>query len=52
MGAMTALPTLPEHAGTRWLEHWTERLEGNQPWLLTWLQNQTDGPYWRHAWYR
>jgi len=49
MPARNALPTLPEHAGDRWLDLWTEHLNGNPLWLATWLEHQTDGPYWRAA---
>jgi putative CocE/NonD family hydrolase len=49
MVAMNALPPVPEFAGERWAELWTQRLEKNQPYLLTWLKQQVDGPYWRSA---
>jgi uncharacterized protein len=47
MLATNALPPLPESVGDDWLEMWTERLEQSEPWLLKWLEHQTDGPYWR-----
>lgn len=47
MVAMNALPPSPEAAGPHWAERWRQRLEDNQPYLLTWLKHQTDGPYWR-----
>lgn len=49
MVAMNALPPLPELAGERWAEWWQERLERNQPYILTWMRHQLDGDYWRHA---
>jgi putative CocE/NonD family hydrolase len=49
MVAMNALPPYPEFAGPRWAELWKQRLEENQPYLLTWMKHQVDGPYWRSA---
>lgn len=49
MGAMNALPPLPEHAGERWMDEWMARLEQTPLWMTTWLEHQTDGPYWRAA---
>src|SRR5438552_6429518 len=49
MLAMNALPPVPSLAGPDWRERWRERVEQNEPWLLTWLEEQTDGPYWQHG---
>jgi putative CocE/NonD family hydrolase len=49
MLAMNALPPVPSLAGDDWRERWRERIESNEPWLLTWLEEQTDGPYWHHG---
>ncbi len=49
MVAMNAMPPYPEFAGERWAEQWKERLEKNEPYLLTWMKHQVDGPYWRAA---
>jgi putative CocE/NonD family hydrolase len=49
MLAMNALPPVPRLAGPDWRERWRERVESNEPWLLTWLEEQTDGPYWQHG---
>jgi uncharacterized protein len=49
MVAMNALPPYPEFAGERWADLWKQRLEENEPYLLTWLKHQVDGPYWRAA---
>jgi putative CocE/NonD family hydrolase len=49
MLAMNALPPVPELAGEGWREQWIERIEQNEPWILTWLEEQTDGPYWQHG---
>jgi uncharacterized protein len=47
MVAMNAMPPKPEFAGGRWAEMWKARLERMEPWLLEWLRQQADGPYWR-----
>src|SRR5690606_14013911 len=46
---MNALPPKREYAGSDWAEQWKERLEQTPPWLINWLQQQTDGPYWRNG---
>jgi putative CocE/NonD family hydrolase len=49
MVAINALPPWPRIAGEDWREKWRERVENLDPWLLRWVQEQTDGPYWRHG---
>jgi predicted acyl esterase len=49
MVALNALPPVPALAGPGWRERWRERVEGLEPWLLRWLEEQLDGPYWRHG---
>lgn len=49
MVAMNALPPVPWLAGPEWRERWQERVDNMQPWLLRWLAEQNDGPYWRHG---
>jgi len=49
MVAMSALPPVPELFGPAWREQWLQRIEQTPPWLLTWVEQQTDGPYWRHG---
>jgi uncharacterized protein len=49
MVALNALPPHPELAGSRWAEAWKERLEKSEPYLLKWIKQQVDGPYWRHG---
>jgi hypothetical protein len=44
---MNALPPSLTYAGKNWAEQWKYRLEQTPPWLIKWLQQQTDGPYWR-----
>jgi predicted acyl esterase len=49
MVALNALPPVPEVAGPGWRDRWRERLERLEPWLLRWLEEQVDGPYWRQG---
>ena len=49
MVALTALPPWPSLAGEGWRDRWRERVESLEPWLLRWLEEQRDGPYWRHG---
>ena len=44
-----ALPPYPEGVGGRWAEIWEQRLREHEPWLLYWLENQTQNDYWRHG---
>lgn len=47
MVGMNAMPPYPEYSGEDWARLWEEHLENNTPYLLTWLEHQTDGEYWR-----
>ena len=47
MIAMNALPPYPEFSGADWAEIWEQHLEHNAPYMLTWMEQQVDGPYWR-----
>lgn len=49
MIAYNALPPYPEWSGGEWAAIWEQHLEHNEPYLLKWLNHQTDGPYWRHG---
>ncbi len=49
MAALTVLPPVPSVFGEGWREEWVQRIEGSEPWLLRWLEEQLDGPYWRHG---
>jgi predicted acyl esterase len=49
MVALNALPPVPAIAGPGWRERWRERVEGLEPWILRWLEEQVDGPYWRQG---
>ena len=56
---MNAMPPLPAvrppgwrddpAAEQAWRAQWLDRLERTPPWLLAWMRNQTDGPYWRRG---
>jgi uncharacterized protein len=48
MVVQNALPPYP--AGTeRWAEVWEERLRGNEPWIIRWLEHQTYDEQWKHG---
>lgn len=49
MVACNALPPVPAVFGDGWREEWARRVDGTDPWLLRWLEEQADGPYWRHG---
>jgi uncharacterized protein len=49
MAALVVLPPVPSLVGEGWRDEWIERVERSEPWLLRWLEEQLDGPYWRHG---
>ncbi len=49
MAACNVLPPVPEVFGDGWRDEWRRRIDGTEPWLLRWLEEQVDGPYWRHG---
>jgi hypothetical protein len=49
MAALTVLPPVPRLFGDGWREEWLRRVDGCEPWLLRWLEQQCDGPYWRQG---
>jgi uncharacterized protein len=49
MTPMTMLPPVPVVWGEGWREQWQHRLDAQEPWVLTWLRENRDGPYWRHG---
>ncbi|MBI3763867.1 MAG: CocE/NonD family hydrolase [Chloroflexi bacterium] len=49
MIAWNAMPPYPEWSGDNWAQIWEQHLAHNEPYLLKWLNHQTDGPYWRPA---
>jgi predicted acyl esterase len=44
-----ALPPYPEWSGEDWAWIWEQHIAENEPYLLNWLEHQTDGPYWRNG---
>ena len=49
MAACNVLPPVPAVFGQGWRDEWRRRIEGTEPWLFRWLEEQVDGPYWRHG---
>lgn len=49
MFAYNAMPPDPDNVGERWRDMWLERLEANEPWLITWLEHQHRDDYWKHG---
>jgi uncharacterized protein len=49
MAAMNVLPPVPSVFGDGWRDEWLKRIESAEPWLLRWLEEQEDSPYWRHG---
>ena len=49
MTPMCVLPPVPAVWGDGWRDEWQRRLAVNEPWVLTWLRENRDGPYWRHG---
>lgn len=47
MVSMNALPPVAEYVGSNSAEMWWQRLEQNEPYILKWMAEQVDGPYWR-----
>ncbi|HET7828174.1 MAG TPA: CocE/NonD family hydrolase, partial [Candidatus Limnocylindrales bacterium] len=46
---MNAMPPHPPFWGDGWRQRWRERLEATPPWLMAWIREQPDGPYWRRG---
>ncbi len=49
MTVCNALPPVPAVFGGGWFDEWCARIDQHEPWILRWLREQTDGPYWRHG---
>jgi len=49
MVPMNALPPVPALWGAGWRDEWLARIAAHEPWLMTWMEHQLDGPYWRHG---
>ena len=41
-----ALPPVPSVFGEGWRDEWMKRLEELEPWMITWLEHQTEDDYW------
>jgi putative CocE/NonD family hydrolase len=46
---MNAMPPDPAFRDDDWRAEWLARLEATPPWLIAWLRQQHDGPYWRQG---
>ena len=46
MIAMNALPPVPSIYGDGWREEWERRVNGTEPWVLTWFEHQRVDDYW------
>jgi putative CocE/NonD family hydrolase len=49
MEASNVLPPVPRVYGDGWRELWERRLDGYEPWTLTWLEHQTYDDYWKRG---
>lgn len=49
MVSMNALPPSPQVYGEGWRDVWQERLDTIEPWVLRWLEEQTENEYWLHG---
>jgi hypothetical protein len=49
MIAWNAMPPDPEWVVGDWAEVWERHVAENEPYLLKWLEQQVDGPYWRNG---
>ncbi len=49
MIVFNAMPPVAEWSGGEWAKLWEHHLKHNEPYLLKWLQHQTDDDYWRRA---
>ncbi|MBN1316916.1 MAG: CocE/NonD family hydrolase, partial [Anaerolineales bacterium] len=49
MNVYNTMPPYPEWSGADWAQLWEERLEHNEPYILKWLEHQTNDAYWRHG---
>lgn len=49
MVALNTLPPVPSVSGEGWREEWHRRIDANEPWVLHWLEHQTEDAYWRRG---
>src|ERR671931_85354 len=48
MAGRNLLPPRPEFVGEGWLRIWEQHLQ-NEPWLLRWIEHQTEDEQWLHG---
>ncbi len=49
MIVFNAMPPVPEWSGGDWAKLWEQHLAHNEPYVLKWLNHQTDDAYWHHG---
>jgi hypothetical protein len=49
MLAYNSAPPSHRDEDGRWLEVWKEHLDSNEPWLFSWLGNQTETDFWKEC---
>ena len=49
MTTCNAMPPVPAVWGDGWIDEWRARIDEHEPWILRWLEEQHDGPYWHHG---
>ena len=49
MTPYNALPPVPALFGSGWRDEWQARIADHEPWLITWMEHQRDGEYWRNG---
>lgn len=49
MFAHNDLPPDPAIVGAAWRTMWQQRMEHNEPWILTWLRHQRRDDYWKQG---
>lgn len=49
MAGMNALPPAPHVYGEGWRDQWNLRIDNVKPWLMRWLEEQTESDYWLHG---
>jgi putative CocE/NonD family hydrolase len=49
LNGLPPVPALTDGEPGAWRREWARRVTSSPPWLITWLEQQADGPYWRHG---
>jgi uncharacterized protein len=47
MSARNFSPPIPSVSTEKWIEIWDQHVKNNVPWSVAFLQNQTDGSFWK-----